>query len=63
MINRKGKEMEFGEELEVGRGKEKMQVSSLRGFLFVLLTISVFFKKCILLFGAGPGLCCGMQDL
>ena len=55
--------MEFGDELEVGRGKEKMQVSSLRGFLFVLLTISFFLKKFILSFAAGPGLCCGMQDL
>ena len=63
MINRKEKEMEFGDELEVGRGKEKMQVSSLRGFLFVLLTIYFFLKKFILSFAAGPGLCCGMQDL
>ena len=35
--------MEFGDELEVGRGKEKMQVASLRGFLFCLAYNSFLF--------------------
>ena len=35
--------MEFGDELEVGRGKEKMQVASLRGFLFCLAYNFFFF--------------------
>ena len=43
MINRKGKEMEFGDGLEVGRGKEKMQVSCLRRFLFCFAYNFFFF--------------------